>query len=98
MDMAVTFLSRCLKLAIAIIENAFGADKSGPRRTSMRIHLDYGRTGLDVDLPDDRIVGPLAIRPAPPLSDPERAIADVLTHPIGSQPLAEIAHGRRNAC
>ena len=35
----------------------------------MRIHLDYGRTGLDVELPDDRIVGPLAIRPAAPLAD-----------------------------
>jgi lactate racemase len=64
----------------------------------MRIHLDYGRTGLDVDLPDDRVVGPLAIRPAPPLADADRAIADALVHPIGSRPLAEIARGRRNAC
>lgn len=64
----------------------------------MRIRLDYGRTGLEVNLPDDRIVGPLAIRPAPPLADPEKAIADALAHPIGSRPLAEIARGRKNAC
>jgi nickel-dependent lactate racemase len=64
----------------------------------MRIHLDYGRTGLDVDLPDDRVVGPLAIRPAPPLADPDAAVADALRRPIGSRPLAEIARGRRNAC
>ncbi len=64
----------------------------------MRIHLDYGKTGLDVDLPDDRIVGPLAIRPAPPLSDPEAAIARVLEAPTGSRPLREIARGRKNAC
>jgi nickel-dependent lactate racemase len=64
----------------------------------MRIHLDYGRTGLDVDLPDDRVVGPLAIRPAPPLSDPEAAIAHALAHTIGNPPLAEVARGRRNAC
>jgi nickel-dependent lactate racemase len=64
----------------------------------MRIKLDYGRTGLDVDLPDDRLVGPLAIRPAPPLPDPEAAIRHCLAQPIGTRPLAELARGRRNAC
>jgi nickel-dependent lactate racemase len=64
----------------------------------MRIHLDYGKTGLDVTLPDDRIVGPLAIRPAEPLADPEAAIARVLAQPIGTPPLAQVAHGRKNAC
>src|SRR5205085_291074 len=64
----------------------------------MRITLDYGRTGLNVELPDERIVGPLAIRPAPPLADPEGAIAEALRRPIGSKPLAEVARGRRNAC
>src|SRR5579875_234144 len=56
----------------------------------MRIQLDYGRTGLEINLPDERVVGPLAIRPAPPLADPEQ--------PIGTSPLAEIARGRKNAC
>src|SRR5579885_2217990 len=64
----------------------------------MRIQLDYGRTGLEVNLPDDRVVGPLNIRPAPPLADPEQAIADALNHRIGTPPLAEIARGRTNAC
>lgn len=64
----------------------------------MRINLDYGRTGMEVDLPDDRVVGPLAIRPAAPLADPETAIVDCLRNPIGGKPLAEIARGRRNAC
>jgi nickel-dependent lactate racemase len=64
----------------------------------MRIRLDYGRTGLDVDLPDDRVVGPLAIRPAAPLDDPEAAIARALASSIGAPPLAEVARGRRNAC
>src|SRR5215469_124939 len=64
----------------------------------MRIQLYYGRTGLEVNLPDDRIVRLLAIRPAPPLADPQQAIADALHHPIGSRPLAEIARGRKNAC
>ncbi len=64
----------------------------------MRIHLDYGRTGLDVDLPDDRVIGPLTMRPAAPLADPQGALAAALARPIGSRPLAEIARGRRNAC
>ena len=40
----------------------------------MRIKLDYGRTGLDVDLPDKNVVGPLAIRDAEPIANPEKAI------------------------
>jgi nickel-dependent lactate racemase len=64
----------------------------------MRVTLDYGRTGLDVDIPDDRIVGPLAIRAAPPLADPQGAIRAALEQPIGTQPLAGLARGRRNAC
>jgi nickel-dependent lactate racemase len=64
----------------------------------MRITLDYDRAGLTVDLPDDRIIGPLAIRPAPPLTEPEAAIVQALDKPIGTPPLAELARGRRDAC
>jgi nickel-dependent lactate racemase len=64
----------------------------------MHITLDYGRTGLPVTLPDDRVVGPLAIRPATPLADPAAAIAASLAQPIGTPPLAKLARGRRNAC
>jgi nickel-dependent lactate racemase len=64
----------------------------------MRITLDYGRTGLEVDLPEERVVGPLAIRPARPLPDTAAAVAEALAHPIGTAPLAELARGRRNAC
>jgi nickel-dependent lactate racemase len=64
----------------------------------MRITLDYGRTGLEVNLPSERLVGPLAIRPAVPLADPETAVAAALASPIGTAPLAELARGRRNTC
>ncbi len=64
----------------------------------MRITLDYGRTGLPVELPEDRVVGPLAIRDVPPLADPEIAVTEALARPIGSPPLAELARGRKNAC
>jgi nickel-dependent lactate racemase len=64
----------------------------------MRVTLDYGRTGLDVTLPDDRTVGPLAIREARPLDHPDRALAEALQDPIDTPPLAELARGRRSAC
>src|SRR5262245_28821671 len=71
---------------------------SSSQTTRMRITLDYGRTGLEVTLPDDRVVGPLAIRPAPALEDPAAAVADALARPIGTPPLAQLARGRKDAC
>ncbi len=64
----------------------------------MRFTLDYGRTGLEVDLPADRVVGPLAIRDAEPLPDPGAAVRRALERPVGTPPLAELARGRKNAC
>src|SRR5215470_1991534 len=86
-----------------MIKSCPKSDKSAPTvdaqvEISMRITLDYGRTGKEVQLPDDRIVGPLSIRPAQPLADPQSAIAKALTHPIGTLPLWQLAGGRRNAC
>ena len=65
----------------------------------MKITLDYGKTGLEVNLPDDRLIAPpLAIRPADPLSDPGAALDAALKNPIGSKPLAELARGKKTAC
>jgi nickel-dependent lactate racemase len=65
----------------------------------MQITLDYGKTGLAVTLPDDRLLAPpLAIRPAAPLPDPEGALADALANPIGTRPLSALAKGKKTAC
>jgi lactate racemase len=64
----------------------------------MTFKLDYGRTGLEVSLPTERLVGPLAIRDVPPLPDPDAAVAMALRDPIGTPPLREIADGRKDAC
>ncbi|MFM7099492.1 MAG: nickel-dependent lactate racemase [Gemmataceae bacterium] len=64
----------------------------------MRIKMDYGKTGILVDLPDDRVVGPLEIKDAIPLADQSKAISDALANPIGSKPLSEIAKGKKTAC
>jgi len=64
----------------------------------LQVTLDYGRTGLNVELPADRVVGPLAIRDVPPIEDVEAAIAARLESPTGTPPLSELARGKRDAC
>ncbi|MBX9679337.1 MAG: nickel-dependent lactate racemase [Gemmataceae bacterium] len=64
----------------------------------MKIKLDYGRSGLEVELPDANVVGPLAIRPAEPLGNPQQAIEHAIANPIGTPPLGELAKGRKSAC
>jgi nickel-dependent lactate racemase len=65
----------------------------------MEVTLDYGRTGLPVTLPADRLIAPpLALRPAEPLPDAAAAIAAAIANPIGSRPLTELARGKTTAC
>ncbi len=64
----------------------------------MRVRLEYGRTGLQVELPDERVVRTLAYKNAAPIADPAAALEQVLAHPEGTPPLAELARGRRNVC
>jgi lactate racemase len=64
----------------------------------MRVHLEYGRDGLEVELPDRSVVGTLSYRSVPPLVHPERALLDVLENPTGAPSLAQLAAGRRDAC
>jgi nickel-dependent lactate racemase len=64
----------------------------------LRLTLDYGSTGLTVELPAERVIGPLAICDVPPLEDAEAAVAHALDEPIKSAPLRELARGRKDAC
>jgi nickel-dependent lactate racemase len=64
----------------------------------MRITLDYGKTGLEVEVPERNLVGPLGLRPVEPLANPDRALADALARPIGSPALSALARGRKSAC
>ncbi len=64
----------------------------------MRVRLEYGRTGLDVELPDERVVRTLSYKNATPLPNPDAVVREVLARPDGSPPLAEVARGRKNAC
>ncbi len=64
----------------------------------MRVRLEYGRTGLEVELPDAPPVRQLAYKDAPPLVDPAAELERRLARPTGTPPLAELAVGRKDAC
>ena len=64
----------------------------------MQVCLEYGRSGLEVELPDDRVVRTLAYKNAVPLEDPEAVLRQTLQSPSGSPPLIELAKGRTSAC
>ncbi|MCI0361800.1 MAG: nickel-dependent lactate racemase [Planctomycetaceae bacterium] len=64
----------------------------------MRVKLEYGRQGLYAELPAERIVRTLVYKDAPPLPDPRGSLLELLSRPIGTPPLAELAHGRKDAC
>lgn len=64
----------------------------------MRVKLEYGRTGLYAELPDERVVRTLQYKDAPPLADPVAELAKVLATPRGTRPLSELAAGKRTCC
>jgi len=57
----------------------------------MRTRLAYGRSGLDLDLPDGLPVHVVEPRYTPGLADEAEAIRAALRHPISSEPLRERA-------
>lgn len=63
----------------------------------MEIRLDYGRAGLDIELPDDLAVSIVEPAKGVLLADPSAAVAAALAQPIGSEPLEALARGRRDA-
>lgn len=63
----------------------------------MRVALDYGTSGLTVDVPDERttVVAP---RHAPALADPDAALAAALASPTAGPPVASLVEaGQRVA-
>ncbi len=56
----------------------------------MRLRLDYGTVGLEVDVPDGRTVV-VQPEPRPALADPLAALTAACDRPVGSRPLRELA-------
>ncbi len=63
----------------------------------MRVTLAFGRTGLEVDLPERFSYRVLEARSAQPLADQRAAIEAALDNPIGCRPLQELAQGKASA-
>ena len=64
----------------------------------MKVQLAYGRTQLEVTLPDDRVAKCLAFRDMPPIDLPTAVLNGALQTPVGSPPLGELARGKQTAC
>ncbi|MDY6878274.1 MAG: nickel-dependent lactate racemase [Chloroflexota bacterium] len=61
-------------------------------------NIPYSRTQIEFDLPPGMRGTVVASRPAEPLSDVKKAIAEALTHPTGSPPLREMAKQGDRVC
>ncbi|HEY0792292.1 MAG TPA: nickel-dependent lactate racemase [Chthoniobacterales bacterium] len=63
----------------------------------MHVTMNYGRSGLPVELPDELDVTVLRKPTMPVLPDPQAAVAQALDHPTSGPPLADLARGARSA-
>lgn len=63
----------------------------------MTITLPYGRTRLECDVADGRLLGVFEAPLPPPAADQAAEVERALDAPLGSQPLEELARGRRSA-
>ena len=63
----------------------------------MKISIPYGRTRLEADIPDNRLLGVFETALPPPADDPAAETERALSAPFGSPPVEELARGRRRA-
>ena len=64
----------------------------------MKTKLAYGRTQLEVTLPDDRVAKCLTFRDMPPLELPTAELNGMLHVPVDSSALRLLALGKQSAC
>ena len=64
----------------------------------MKLKLSYGRSGLQCELPGERVMKVLRSRWPEPLRRPAAAVRNALGAPVGASPLAEAAKGAGSVC
>ena len=64
----------------------------------MRVRMDYGKTGAEIEIPDGNLLGVLGLTHALPLANPENAIRYALLNPIGTSSLSTLAQGSKTVC
>jgi nickel-dependent lactate racemase len=65
--------------------------------SAMKTRFAFGKHGIDVDVPGGFDCHVAQTRSAPALGDVAAALANALDHPIGCEPLARLAAGKRTA-
>jgi len=64
----------------------------------MKIQIEYGKSGREIEVPDKNLVTVLSMKGASPVSNPEMSLAATLDAPIASAPLRKLAARARSAC
>jgi nickel-dependent lactate racemase len=64
----------------------------------MPIDLRYGKNGLSLQFPDDIEMTIIRKKRMPPVSDPQGAVKEALSLPVGSKTLSEEAEGLKSVC
>jgi nickel-dependent lactate racemase len=59
----------------------------------MLVRMNYGKRGLEVDVPDGNLAGILRMRKIKPLENPSEAVRRALDEPIACEPLGRLAQG-----
>jgi nickel-dependent lactate racemase len=63
----------------------------------MKTRFSFGKNGIDVTVPEGFAYQVLETRSAPALVDPQAALEAALDRPIGCEPLAKLAAGKKTA-
>ena len=64
----------------------------------MKIDVAYGKEGLTIDVPDKNVVKVMRMTEKPVIPNPQEETLRKIESPIGTQPLSELAKGKKTAC
>src|ERR1017187_272498 len=78
-------------------ENESDDARRGAGNKSMKTHFSFGKNGIDVSVPDGFEYQVLRSHTAQALGDVSTELQKALDHPIGCEPLAKLAAGKRTA-
>ena len=62
-----------------------------------KIRLPYGKTGMDIDIPEKFLNGVYHAQLPPPVYDQQAEIIRALDNPVNSEPLEHLASGKKSA-
>ncbi len=66
--------------------------------TAETVNILYGKSGMQIRLPQGARATVIGKRPMTKLPDPRAAVRDALAHPVGAPAYGSLVQGRRSAC